>query len=98
MPRSFRALLPTEVRTCHGRPPAQADALLGVLCLSRAIPAHRRPGFPGLALLCFVRKISKRPSGRHSRAFTHARAGKPLAELTSSLEVFHQDLSSDCTR
>lgn len=47
MPRSSRALLPTEVRTCDGRPPVQADALMGVLRLSRAIPARMRTRLPG---------------------------------------------------
>jgi hypothetical protein len=98
MPRSSRALLPTEVRTCNGPRPAQADALMGVSCLSKAIPTQRGPGFPGPSLLRFARPISGRPSGRRSRDLTHAQAGRPLAGSTSFPEVFHQDLSSDAPR
>jgi hypothetical protein len=94
MPCSSRALLPTEVRTCLGPRPAQADALMGFLCLSRAIPTRRGPGFPGPSLLRFTRQTSGRPNDRRSRDFTDAWAGKPLAGPANSLEVFHQDLSS----
>jgi hypothetical protein len=84
MPRSFRALLPTKVRTCLGPRPVQADALMGVLCLSRAISVQGGPGFPGPSLLRFVRTTSGRPCGRRSRELTmHVQTGasRPLPTL-----------------
>jgi hypothetical protein len=94
MPRSFRALLPTEIRTAHGPRSAEADALMGSFRLSRAVPARHAPGFPGTSLLRFSHPGCGSRKGRRSRDLAHARAGFSLAGSAGSLEVFHQDLSS----
>jgi hypothetical protein len=85
MPRSSRALLPTEVRTCRGPRPEQADALMGVLRLSRAVPTRHGPSFPGPSLLRFIRPTSRRPSDRRFKAWCARGQTGPSRDLPALL-------------
>jgi hypothetical protein len=94
MPRSSRALLSTEIRTCLGPRPAQADALMGVFAPLQSDPRAARTRLPG-PVLPALRLPDLREAGQTTLQGTStARAGGPLAGPTSSHEVFHQDLSS----
>jgi hypothetical protein len=91
MPRSFKVLLPAEIRTPERPKPSGADTLLGFVRLSRACPFRRRPGFPGLSLLRFLRPLSGREGARRSRALSNGRGAAGLATRDNSLEVLHQN-------
>jgi hypothetical protein len=99
MPRGSRALLPAGIRTRPDRSPEgpmlswafaplQSDS-------SHAVGAASRP----LPSCAFDPPPPKRRKARRSRAFPNTRVGQLFrassSEPTSSLEVCHQDLSSD---
>jgi len=91
MPRSFKVLLPAKIRTPWRPKPSGADTLLGFVRLSRACPFRRRPGFPGLSLLRFLRPLSGRGGARRSKALPNGRGAARLAARDNSLEVLHQN-------
>jgi hypothetical protein len=53
MPRSFRALLPTEIRTLHGPRSAQADALMGDFASPERSPRGTHPASRALPSCTF---------------------------------------------
>jgi hypothetical protein len=94
MPRSFRALLTTEIRTRHRPRPGRADALMGFRASPEQSPHGASPASRTRPSCAFPQPASGRLAGRRSRGWTHARTGGSLAKPAGSLEVFHQDLSS----
>jgi len=84
MPRSFRALLPAEIRT-HNRPkPAPSRCSPGFFRLSRAFPPCRGTSFPAPSLVRFVHPTCERSDGRHSRASTNTRVERPSRDAQLS--------------
>jgi hypothetical protein len=94
MPRSSRALLPTEVRTHHGPRPGRADALMGVFASPERSPRGAGPASRTCPSCASPQPAYGRPAGRRSKELARTRVDGSLASSVDSLEVFHQDLSS----
>jgi hypothetical protein len=94
MPRSFRALLTTKIRTRHGPRPGRVDALMGFHASSEQSPHDAGPASRTHPSCAFPQPASGRRTGRHFRGMANMQEGGLLANPAGSLEVFHQDLSS----
>jgi hypothetical protein len=84
MPRSSRALLSTEIRTCLGPRPAQAAALMGVFAPLQSDPRAARIRLPG-PVLPALRLPDLREAGQTTLQGTSTRAGRRTPRGTHQL-------------